>query len=45
MYEDTELGAKVAEKLCFGGACYYLFPEEVTNTVEEGESTTAMMKT
>ncbi len=36
----------MAEKLCFGGACYYLFPEEVTNTVaEEGESTAAMMKT
>ena len=50
VYEDTELpypDAKVAEKLCFGGACYYLFPEEVTNiATEEGrESTAAMMKT
>ncbi len=37
----------MAERSCFGGACYYLFPEEVTNTVaEEGESrTAAMMKT
>jgi hypothetical protein len=50
VYEDTELpypDPKVAEKLCFGGACYYLFPEEVRNTavLEEGESTTAMTKT
>jgi hypothetical protein len=49
MYEDTELpypDAKVAQKLCFGGACYYLFPEEVRSTaVEEGESMTAMTKT
>ena len=49
VYEDTELSypdAKVAEKLCFGGAWYCLFPEEVTNTVaEEEESTAAMMKT
>ncbi len=49
VYEDTELpylDAKVADKLCFGGACYYVFPEEVTNTAaEEGESTTAMTKT
>jgi hypothetical protein len=49
VYEDTELpypDPKVAEKLCFGGACYYLFPEEVRSTaVEEGESMTAMTKT
>ncbi|KAI2503969.1 hypothetical protein MHU86_10466 [Fragilaria crotonensis] len=49
VYEDTELpypDAKVAEKLRFGSACYYLFPDKVTNTVaEEGESTTPMMKT
>jgi hypothetical protein len=48
VYEDTKLpypDAKVAEKLCFGGACYQLIPEEMTNTVaEEGESMAAMMK-
>ena len=49
IYEDTELpfpDAKVAEKLCIGGACYYLFPEELTNTeLEAGNSTIAMLKT
>ena len=49
VYEDTELpfpDAKVAEKLCIGGACYYLFPEELSNTeVEAGNSTIAMLKT
>jgi hypothetical protein len=51
VYEDTELpypDAKVAEKLCLGGACHYLFPEELTNiAVDEdgGTSTVAMMKT
>jgi hypothetical protein len=49
VYEDTELpypDAKVAEKLCMGGACYYLFPEELTNNeVEAGTSTIAMLKT
>ncbi len=49
VYKDTELpypDAK-AEKLCFGGACYYLFPKEVRNTAveDEGKSTTAMTKT
>ena len=38
--------AKVAEKLCIGGACYYLFPEELSNTeVEAGNLTIAMLKT
>jgi hypothetical protein len=50
VYEDTELSfpdAKVAEKLCIGGACYFLFPEELTAAaVEEvGATTIAMMKT
>jgi len=49
VYEDTELpfpDAKVAEKLCIGGACYYLFSEELTNNaVDAGISTIAMMKT
>jgi len=49
VYEDTELpfpDAKVAEKLCIGGACYYLFPEELSNTaVEAGNSTIGMLKT
>jgi Transcriptional activator of glycolytic enzymes len=50
VYEDTELpfpDAKVAEKLCIGGACYYLFPEELSNTEvdEAGNSTIAMLKT
>ena len=50
VYEDTELpypDAKVAETLCIGGACYYLFPEELTNEgAEEGRANmTAMMKT
>ena len=50
VYEDTELpypDAKVAEKLCIGGACYYLFPEELTtnNEVEAGQSTIGMIKT
>ncbi len=49
VYEDTELpypDAKVAEKLCIGGPCFYLFPEELTNTtVEDGTSMIAMMKT
>ncbi len=47
VYEDTKLpfpDAKVAEKLCIGGPCFYLFPNELTNaTVENG--LTAMMKT
>ncbi len=35
-----------AEKLCIGGACYYLFPEELTsNEVEAGQSMTGMLKT
>ncbi len=46
VYEDTELpfpDAKVAEKLCIGGQCFYLFPDDLTNaTVENG--LTAMMK-
>jgi hypothetical protein len=45
--------AKVAEKLCLGRACYYLFPEELTSinhaaANEDGDgspSTVAMMKT
>ena len=40
--------AKVAEKLCVGGACNYLFPEKLTNNVADkdvGTSTIAMMKT
>jgi hypothetical protein len=51
VYEDTELpfpDAKVAEKLCIGGACYYLFPDELISNDEEvlGRSTTiAMLKT
>jgi hypothetical protein len=49
VYEDTELpfpDAKVAEKLCIGGACYYLFSEELTNNaVDAGISTIAMLKT
>ena len=35
IYQDTELtfpGEKVADKLCIDGACYNLFPEELTNT-------------
>ncbi len=34
VYDDVELpypDAKVAEKLCFGGACFYLFPNEDAN--------------
>ena len=49
VYEDTELpfpDAKVAEKLCIGGACYYLFPEELTsNEVKAGQSMIGMLKT
>jgi hypothetical protein len=49
VYEDTELpfpDAKVAEKLCIGGACYYLFPEELTNNESEGrQSMIGMLKT
>jgi hypothetical protein len=50
VYEDTELpypNAKVAEKLCIGVACYYLFPEELTAMAvdEVGSTTIAMMKT
>ncbi len=40
--------AKVAETLCVGGACFYLFPLELTNNVagkDVGTSTIAMMKT
>ncbi len=47
--EDTELpfpDANIAEKLCIGGACYYLFPEELSNTeVKAGNLTIAMLKT
>jgi Transcriptional activator of glycolytic enzymes len=52
VYEDTELpypDAKVAEKLCIGGPCFYLFPEELTNNNAESEdectSTVVMLKT
>ena len=55
VYDDTELpypDAKVAEMLCIGGPCYYLFPEElnVTNMTEDNEVAAgvpmiAMMKT
>ena len=51
VYKDTELlfpDAKVAEKLCVGGPCFYLFPEELTNNnleLEGGTSTIAMMRT
>jgi hypothetical protein len=52
VYEDTELpypDAKVAEKLCVGGPCFYLFPEELTNNNSELEggtsATIAMMRT
>ena len=60
VYEDTELpypDAKVAELLCIGGACYYLFLEELNTTNTAGDnfaaaggvggvvSTIAMMKT
>ena len=47
MYEDTELpfpDAKVAEKLCIGGPCFYLFPDELTNAAVEN-GLTAMIKT
>jgi hypothetical protein len=47
VYEDTELpfpDAKVAEKLCIGGPCFYLFPDELTNAAVEN-GLTAMMKT
>ena len=36
VYDDVELpypDAKVAEKLCIGGACYYLFPNEDANNL------------
>jgi hypothetical protein len=42
--EDTELpypDAKVAEKLCVGGPCFYLFPEELTNNNSELEGGTS----
>ena len=55
VYDDTELpypDAKVAEMLCIGGPCYYLFPEELngTNTAGDNEAASAvpwiaMMKT
>ena len=39
VYDDVELpypDAKVAEKLCIGGACYYLFPNEDPNNLNGG---------
>jgi hypothetical protein len=49
VYEDTELpypDAKVAEKLCLGGPCYYLFHEEVTsNNANEVSTTMPMLQT
>ena len=49
VYEDTELpypDAKVAEKLCLGGPCYYLFHEEVaSNNANEVSTTMPMLQT
>jgi hypothetical protein len=37
--------AKVVEKLCIDGTCYYLFPEELTTVeIDEGRSLIAIMK-
>jgi hypothetical protein len=47
VYEDTELplpDAKVVEKLCISGPCFYLFPDKLTNAAVES-GLTAMMKT
>ncbi len=51
VYKDTELpypDAKVAEKLCVGGPCFYVFPEELSNNnleLEGGTSMIAMLRT
>ena len=42
MYDDVELpylDAKVGEKRCIGGACYYLFPNEDVNNFNGGFKT------
>jgi len=48
VYDDVELpypDAKVANKLCIGGPCYYLLPGEDANIGDANNTTTMMTRT
>jgi hypothetical protein len=48
VYDDVELpypDAKVANKLCIGGPCYYLLPGEDANGDDDANNTTMMTRT